>query len=89
MPKLFDLRSRKVQIADRYIIRSKVMVRYGAITGGWLRIRNCTGQIVTILRVNEKSLTVALRSGASVSVFTIVTRGPFKVIPVLAEKIND
>jgi hypothetical protein len=90
MPKPIDLRKhKKIQIADRYIIKSKVLVRYGSKTGGWVRIRNLSGQIVTILKINKKSLTVALRSGPRVSVFTIVTKGPFKVLPIIAEKVRD
>lgn len=89
MPKLLDLLRHKVQIADRYIIRSKVMVRYGSKTGGWVRIRNLSGKVVTILRVNGKSLTVALRSRSRVSVFNIVSKGAFNVLPILAEKVRD
>lgn len=82
-----DLRKYKVQIADRYRIRSNVMVRYGVTTGGWVKIEKLSGKVVTVLKVNQKSLTVALRTGAKVSVFNIVTKGPFKVLPVLAEKV--
>ena len=88
MSKKLDLRKCKVQIADRYRIRSKVMVRYGATTGGWVKILDLSGETVTILRVNEKSLTVALRSDVKVSVFNIVTKGPFKVLSILAEKLS-
>lgn len=84
---MLDLRKCKVQIADRYRIRSNVMVRYGATTGGWVKIAKLSGKMVTILKVNQKSLTVALRSGAKVSVFNIVTKGRFKVLPVLGEKV--
>ena len=88
MSKKLDLRKCKVQIADRYRIRSKVLVRYGATMGGWVKIVDLSGRTVTILRVNEKSLTVALRSDAKVSVFNIVTKGPFKVLSILAEKLS-
>jgi len=86
MTKKLDLRKHKAQIADRYRLRSKVMVRYGATTGGWVKVRDLSGKIITILKVNRKSLTVALRSGKQVSVFSIVTKGPFKVLPIPAEK---
>jgi hypothetical protein len=65
------------------------MVRYGSVSGGWVKVVDLSGKIITILKVNKKSLTVALRSGPKVSVFTIVTKGPFKVIPILAEKVYD
>ncbi len=87
--KTIDLRTHKVQIADRYRLKSKVMVRYGSVSGGWVKMRDLSGKIVTILKVNRKSLSVALRTGPKVSVFTIVTKGSFKVIPILAEKVYD
>lgn len=87
MHKLLDLRHHKVQIADRYRLHSKVMTRDGAATGGWINYKDLSGQIVTILKVNQKSLTVALRKGRMVSVFNIVTNAKFKVLPIKAEKL--
>jgi hypothetical protein len=88
MPKIIDLSKHKPQIASRYRLHSKVMVRYGTKTGGWVRIRDLSGKMITILRVNKKSLTAALRSGPRVSAFNIVTKGSFKVLPIIAEKLR-
>ncbi len=85
----FDLRTHRVQIADRYRLKSKVMIRNGAKTGGWIRTRDLSGKIITILKINKKSLTVAMRTGSKVSVFSIVTKGQFKVLPIIAEKMGD
>ena len=89
MPIIVDLRNHKPQIADRYRLYSKVMIRDGRVSGGWIKIRELSGKIITILKVNGKSLTVALRSGTNVSVFSIVTKGSFKVLPIKAEKLRS
>jgi hypothetical protein len=88
MAKRIDLRKHKVQIADRYRIQSKVMVRHGPTTGGWVKTVDLSGKIVTVLRVNDKSIAVALRSGKEVSVFTMVTKGSFKVLPIMADELG-
>lgn len=89
MPKLIDLRKQKVKIAERYRIKCSVMTREGLISGGYVKVQDLSGKIVTVLRVNKKLITVALPSAKKVSVFNIVTKGPFRVMPIFAQKIRS
>jgi len=66
--------------------KSKVMIWSGAAAGGWVKSRDLSRKVATILKVNRESLAVAMRTGERVSVFSIVTRRPFEVIPVPAAK---